>query len=309
MDIGPLERYQLRFLFNNYPEFVQLSNSKKCKTTFEMFLFGFDMMQAASIDDIGRLHSVFDDFKKSKGPVCLALALGITNHWTGFVAYKDKGKVQMIFLDSKNQAHLNVNDENIVDFAHEHNKQRVKMRKSVIEGFRWDVFIQSLKDTRKALHIIKDCLTTDSTIYNYHLQTQLNIVLRSYNKYFSFAVNGGHQNEKADIDFVANFEEAINTGRCDENEKQRIKTYIERLNIWLKDDFRPFHIRRGIYNMIQHVGSKRMFKSDVDRLKNWCKKINNVLTDENLKDFESQIQGFNMLKDFRSIARDFISIL
>jgi hypothetical protein len=61
--------------------------------------------------------------------------LGITCHWTVLMAFKRNGKSEFWYFDSHNDYLLDFNQEQIIKYIQEYEKERLQMKKPKLTNF------------------------------------------------------------------------------------------------------------------------------------------------------------------------------
>lgn len=158
---GPLERYMLKYLIYNDPEYLKIKeeNPNVIIEAYPIFFaFGFvqnDRNELIKISQgIQRLH-------KSKKPFMLILFLGVVNHWTTLVAYKNgtDAKPKLIFLDSSRTDMLNLDDITLSEQVDIHDEESCKLlNRPPMPAFNKKYFKHCIYDTKMLLHNLEKVL-------------------------------------------------------------------------------------------------------------------------------------------------------
>ena len=80
---GPLERYQLKFIFQYKQSFLNLKYLENINTEIAYFFLSFGNINSINKPEIFELQRSLENFKKSSTdkPTLFVLLLGIVNHW------------------------------------------------------------------------------------------------------------------------------------------------------------------------------------------------------------------------------------
>jgi hypothetical protein len=102
----------LKYLIYNDPEYLSIKQENPgviIETYPIYFAFGFVQNDR---NELIKASQGIQRFHASKKPFVLILFLGVVNHWTALVAYKDgtNAKPKLIFLDSSRTDMLNLDD-------------------------------------------------------------------------------------------------------------------------------------------------------------------------------------------------------
>lgn len=108
---GPLERYQFKYLLNNYPKMTNLFDLLKINydILITKFLYGFGIFNGTveeGIDFQKKVDSFLEDNNSNKGKILIIL-LGIVNHWNVLIFHKNVNNEMSIYLlDSRNSPEI-----------------------------------------------------------------------------------------------------------------------------------------------------------------------------------------------------------
>jgi hypothetical protein len=86
LNLGPLERYQFKFLLENNKEIKgKIKSTNQLEISFSRFFYGFGIIQGMNKQEISDLQDKLEQFKLNKTKKLVnVILLGITNHWVIF---------------------------------------------------------------------------------------------------------------------------------------------------------------------------------------------------------------------------------
>lgn len=81
--LGPLERYQLKYLFENETKLLKILKNDNIDIEINYFFLSFGLINTLSREEIKTLNYKLEKFKSSNSvnPSIYILVLGIVNHW------------------------------------------------------------------------------------------------------------------------------------------------------------------------------------------------------------------------------------
>lgn len=156
---GALERYMLKFLIYNDPDYQQIKDtySDVIIETYPLY-FAFGFVQNDR-NEVVQISQAIQRFHKSKRPFVLTLFLGVVNHWTALIFYKyDAAKPPIAtFLDSCDINILNKDDITLAEVLDRvDDKYRRFIGKQPEIPFYKKYFKHCVYDTRMLLRNLED---------------------------------------------------------------------------------------------------------------------------------------------------------
>lgn len=81
--LGPLERYQLKYLFENEKKLLKIMKDNSIDIKLSYFFLSFGLINTLSREDIKNLNNNLINFKanKEKKSRLFIIVFGILNHW------------------------------------------------------------------------------------------------------------------------------------------------------------------------------------------------------------------------------------
>ena len=82
-ELGPLERYQLRYLFENEVKLLKLIKNENIDIKLNYFFLSFGLINTLTREEIKILNQRLEEYKnfEEKKPSLFIIVLGILNHW------------------------------------------------------------------------------------------------------------------------------------------------------------------------------------------------------------------------------------
>lgn len=81
-NLGPLERYQLKYIIENNKHFLKIRSNKNVNVQIKYFYLSFGVINSLTKPEILEFQNSLENFKKSKDKNNIfIIILGIVNHW------------------------------------------------------------------------------------------------------------------------------------------------------------------------------------------------------------------------------------
>jgi len=103
LKMGPLERYQFKYILQAHPEIKKLVDSDiNNQIKILHYFYGFNFIQSMSKQEIIELQKDLEFFKtyKEDKHLIYVILLGVTDHWSILILDNSKGEIKNYYLDS-----------------------------------------------------------------------------------------------------------------------------------------------------------------------------------------------------------------
>jgi len=261
---GVLERNYIPILLESHPWIGDIINSDKLGIT-SLSDFGILSLKfnGLSTQNLRNLDTIFKTFLK-KDSYAHAFLFGVTNHWLTIIINKVNGVVETILFDSRNIYVVERNDEEIVSKLDE----RIKKHGKVVPPYMYELYVQSVKDTKFLTHLFHKCATG-----------QVNII-----------------SEVIDLNMTGFFE-SYDGIMIPFNSKEEFKL---KLNMWFDTYFPPPVLESNVIRLISRFTTKILKPDKIKRFQNWIKEIETntdkeECTEENFQRFFFNIEKFKTI--------------
>ena len=190
---GPLERYMLKFLIYNDPEFNNIKETYK-DVIFESYplYFAFGFIQNDR-NEVIKISQAIQRFHRSKKPFMLTLFLGIVTHWVTLVVYKyDPSQPPlMIFLNSSLTNVLDLDEITLSSEVDEKVEQGRKFTgKEPILPFYLKYFKHFIYDARMLLKNLEDIIINKTEqFHTFAFRRITHNVLKSFESTLAFIID------------------------------------------------------------------------------------------------------------------------
>lgn len=189
--MGDMERSYMRYLLLEDHHSRYLDGASLISVLH--YAYGQFNNSAASVRE---LQDKIDAFRSATQPVCMALVLGVTNHWLTVLAYRipEINRVGVLYMDSNNTPILKVSDDELNTILHLKEQERMKKKGQGYSPWQRTIRLQAWKDQRRLLDVLCECLSGKHDLRTELLDASWDSLLTSY--YNSVCTHGaelGHQ--------------------------------------------------------------------------------------------------------------------
>lgn len=135
------------------------------------------------------MQRVFDEFiafQSKEKHFVVVFMMGITNHWTSFLAHKHDQKIEFWFFDSRNTPYINFSKEDIAKHLVEVQEMKRQQKKPLMNQFRMMCYENCINDIQESVRILCDCLMGNETLLDYTINYYFDI----FGKHFLEFYNG-----------------------------------------------------------------------------------------------------------------------
>lgn len=149
-----------------------------------------------NVASICELQDKIEALRSASQPTCMALVLGVTNHWLTVLAYRIPGTAQVgvLYMDSNNTPVLKASDEELNRMLHLKEQERIKNKGQGYSPWQRTIKLQAWKDQRCLLDVLSECFSGTHNLRTELLDGSWNSLLESYySNVCSHGVELGHQ--------------------------------------------------------------------------------------------------------------------